>query len=662
MGIAWQSPSETETFHHSLDPVSAWLFSQSSPFLRSGDAVGDAAMLYAMPLDGGGFDPAVSDMWRALSIPNPIEETEVNAEHPFSVAAVEPLLGPQAHEIPDPRLFVLPLPSDAPRDSDTLLRPIRLGSPFVSNQDALSIKPKAVIGIIDHGINIFHHRFRAGETGSRVAFAWMQGEPRLSNGRIRYGREWTRREIVAAQEAAGSDEDMLLRQIGVDYERPGFRPLGFRVSHGTHVLDLAAGMDPDDPRVEDYLIIAVSLPPEVTRETSGSMLAIPFVMGLEYIADRARILMQGDVGVFPVFVNFSFGLSGGPRNGMHRLERSLATIASRHQEAVATSDTINLAPGEAAPFTVAIAAGNNNLAQGHAATHGTNQIDLRWHIPPADRTSNILEIRVAHAEDESVDALTCTLSLTPPGGATPAVEEMSARSERPDQVRVLTLGQSRIGQATLSPPQQGISQLTLVLAPTDNGLEGGAVAPAGEWQVTLRIQVPVPLRLDAWILRDDVPGGFRDTGRQSYFVDDSYIQRDQAGRVQFVDDPTNSSAVQRDGTLNAVATATSNVALQVVGSLIGPPERARVAPYSATPLTENNESVDFSAISDRSPVTQGILAAGTRSGTKVPISGTSVAAPQLIRHLAMGEGRLVDTPDAVSSAGATFVNRADREP
>ncbi|MHA6264426.1 S8/S53 family peptidase [Arenibacterium sp. CAU 1754] len=648
MVYSWHEPLENEAFHPRLDPVSAWLFQRHSAFLRSGDNTGDAAMLYGMGIDARGFDPAVPDAWRALSMANPVDQVSFDG-HPFSTDQLQPSLGAQLHEIPDARVSVLPLPDGGPRPADILRSNRGIGTPDITQPDTPMPRPRAIIGVIDHGINIFHHRFRRGQTDSRVGFAWMQGAARREEDRIRFGREWTQPEIEAAQAAAGPDEDALLRLIGAGFERPGYRPLAFRTSHGTHVLDLAAGVDPDDASGADYPIIAVTLPPEVTRETSGSMLAVPFAMALEYIADRARWIMRAHGAIAPVYVNFSFGLSGGPRRGLHRLEQTITNVAAHHQAQV--NDLVG--PG-VAPLTVVTAAGNNNLARGHAqAQPGAGHLDLRWQIQPADPSANFLELRIALGAAQEDESHAFDLDLTPPGADAPLTVSDAGS---PGTIRFLRRGEAIIGQMSAWRNPEGIIVVTLAIEATDPGPDARAVAPAGEWQVSLRSVSAAPDRIDAWILRDDVPGGFRDTGRQSYFVDPVYSDRDVRGFLRTQDTPLDGATIRRAGTLNALATGqrdTDDTAPQaahcwVVGGYMQENHRGGApvpASYSAAPLEALGEAVDLSAPSDRSLVRSGIRAAGTRSGSKAVLSGTSVAAPQVLRHFAFGTGALEATSE-----------------
>ncbi|WP_300037708.1 hypothetical protein [uncultured Roseobacter sp.] len=638
MSVEWVADPGLAAFHPRLEPVSAWLFRRNSPYLRTGGAA--TATLFSMPLDQDGFRPDVRDAWRALSVTNPASGDNP-AQLAFGSDALDDLLDPLADDFEDPRVFVLPLASGAPLPAEELRRRTGIGSPRSRTPASPLPAPSAIIGTIDHGINIFHARFRHREDSSRVVAAWIQGADRLED-RLPFGREWLQADIENALNDTGGDEDQLLRLLGDDPARPGFSPLGFRTSHGTHVLDIAAGFDPDDAAGDTLPVIAVSLPPEVTRETAGSMLALPFALGLEYIADRARRLMARTGVVVPVIVNFSLGLTGGPRGGLHRLEQTIDRVAGRHSAQIAQEMGV-----AEAPFTVVVAAGNNNLSDGHARSLEAAQVlTMGWHLQPVDTSANFLEIRLAPEADPMFEPLSVTLSLTPPGAEEPISTTVLPTAGRTLQnIRLLQRNGAVIGRLSVWRHPEGIAVLTLALDATDPGRDMRPVSPPGTWGVTVNCNTTTPYRIDAWVLRDDVPGGFADTGRQSYLTDTAHRRRDHTGRLIVEDAPDSATVIRRAGTLNAAATATDQTRRYSVGSRAGLGADAPPAEYSATALDSTSERIDADAPGDRSPVRGGIPAAGSRSGSRVLISGTSVAAPQLVRHLASGVGTLSDAPD-----------------
>lgn len=247
MALSWISESSLDATaaqlssapHPALEPISAWLFRQNSSFLETEGLTGDAASLYTMAINRDGFDPTAQDAFRAQAHSSPHGRNQLG--HMFSDAVLSPLLRTIQRSLTDPSVYVLPMPSDAVLPDDELRQRAGFGPLRDSHWHPNMPAPKTIIGIIDHGINIFHERFRSTRLGSRVACAWIQSAKRDGSS-LPFGVEWTRTQIDEAIQQANGDEDALLRQIGADFERPGFHPLSRPVSHGTHVLDLAAGM------------------------------------------------------------------------------------------------------------------------------------------------------------------------------------------------------------------------------------------------------------------------------------------------------------------------------------------------------------------------------------------------------------------------------------
>lgn len=634
MALTWEEEERAIRPHPGMDPVSAWLLRQGALVAGPGGAGADTPSHVGV-ID---FQPDEGHVGEQIVI----LDTQGRGRTALTEDAVSAALAglnlgrtpEDSVEMNAPRIFLLPLHRDSlDLLSDGTVDRVINEPPKITPWPSGDSPPRAIVGVIDHAINIFHHRFQfsAGEQ-SRVAYAWMQGGKFQRSGDgpdpVPFGQEWIRSEIDAALSENDGDEDALLRELDAGFTRPGLRPLALRAAHGTHILDLAAGMDPDEENGRDLPIIAVNLPPEVARETTGSVLGLFFLQAFEYILQRARTIMK-DVGVpIPVFINFSFGLSGGMRSGRHFLERAIDRSIARHRE-----DTIAKIGGDA-DVKVFVSAGNRNMARGHVASIDGAVLEAAWQIQPGDPSSNHVDVRIEIASQTQEPTL--RLTLTQPGTEAPIAADFT-----PGQSHILRENGSDLGRAVLSSSETvqraELYNLSIALAASDPGISGKPALPPGAWGLKVEVIDTKPIRMDAWILRDDTPPGYHDAGRQSYFIDAAYRDRDRTGRL-LTDDPEGAeSGILRAGTLNAIATSEVPTA---VGGIHGvtpaglATDAPMAAPYSATPLPHRRltpERVDISAPSERSPLRPGILAAGTRSGSRVALNGTSVAAPQALR-------------------------------
>lgn len=544
----------------------------------------------------------------------------------------------ERHGMVDPRLWPMPLRKrmlDPPNGKDTLAAGDtlpRIGTVRAVKPDG--DRPKALVGVIDYGINVFHERFRDAGGLPRVACHWDQGATAKIGGALPFGREWAGNELAGIlKKYRGNDRAALAETGALDFARPGDRPLALRQSHGTAVLDCAAGADPGDAAPTQ--ILAVSLPSVVARESSGSLLTLFLLQGFEYLLTRARAISaawgcEAGAGI-PLYVNISLGISGGPRGGAHPIETGIAGLIAEHEA---------LGGG---PVVVVTPAGNRNLAEGHAQAGA--KLDIGWRVQPGDRTSNYVDIRITG--DGPV-----TLTLAPPGGN----GADSVRLE-PDNAVRLVRGGAVIGRAVLERRKNEPMSLGIALAPSDPVDTGRRPAQAGAWRLVVdaaEVGAKPAAQIDAWILRDDSPAGFSDGGRQSYFDDQGYKRYDLRGASLTEDMPAAKSEL-RQGALNAIATGAE--AIVIGGYSLGCSanwEKAVPAPYSAGPLPEKRrlnrgEAVDFAAVSERSRVLGGVISAGTLSGSRQSINGTSIAAPQVVRMLAENAVQPVDVGEFLSA-------------
>jgi hypothetical protein len=215
---------------------------------------------------------------------------------------------------------------------------------------------------------------------------------------------------------------------------------------------------------------------------------------------------------------------------------------------------------------------------------------------------------------------------------------------------------------TTAAPGRTRNMIFIALAPTATLDPVRKIAPSGIWKILLRKKNAGKALIDAWIQRDDTPYGYPRRGRQSRFEDDIYEYWDKKGREEEVD---NASYIQRKGSINAIGTGGKSI---VIGGFRR--KDWRQAKYSAGgPVVKppgrgvpQDDGPDAMAVSDDAPAHLGLLAAGTRTGSVIPMNGTSVAAPQITRWIAQAGGAPDRTAVSGMAAGAPPPNAAPAPP
>ncbi|MBS8227531.1 hypothetical protein [Vannielia litorea] len=534
------------------------------------------------------------------------------------------------------------LPADAPRTMEYTAQ----GLPEATT---------TIVGVIDDGINPLHSAFREAAGGTRVDFAWVQDAAAPTGSTtVPFGRELTKAEIDGALAAGPKPEIDRLAALGLgDFTRAGVHTVAQRLSHGTHVASLAGGDGPDHLR-----ILTVQLPAAVTMATSGAFMS-PFVLaGAAHILDRAWIMSLAEGFPIPVVINFSYSLSGGPHNGLHFLERAIDTLVQAHIERLARQFPTK--PGRA-EVEVVLPSGNRLLARGHAETTGGAEgrtvktaLTLPWRVQPGDESSNFLEIWMPRT------AAGVELWLTPPGGTSTRVTGLSANQAvviHPASDPTAVIGRISLDRQKGQKIFDGIARKKRVLIALAPSCMPASVtrqpAPSGLWQVELRARVSEGEHIEAWIQRDDAPLGYRRQGRQSYFDDPAHQRWDAMGGVAVYD--SGPSMVTRIGSLNGIATGRASkvvgpsmtrsdrlsTGFAALGDLPGAPGYApltaqpgRSAALYAAAAAPHMRQPDASAEGDRSLACPGVIGAGAASGSRMPMNGSSVAAPQYARYLA----------------------------
>lgn len=326
-------------------------------------------------------------------------------------------------------------------------------------------RDSVIVGVIDTGIGLGNSRFRNADGTTRILAAWQQagvrppgacGQPGCApepagdvecgapdKARQNYlpcGTELYEADINALlAEHSGEDLAGLLDETSfnaaaglVDFRnRYGHRELGGRTAHGTHVLDLAAGFDPQDTAlgVEELRrkirIIAVNLPHRDTYGLSGTFLDFFALLAIKRIADLADLiwiktitekgLPEEPLAVFgfPIVINLSFGKNAGPKDGTAFFNRTFAELNQSRKARCW------------APISLSIPVGNDNLEQGAARIRiepgEAHDYAFGWRTRPEDLSSNFLEIwsetRTCSDTCAPPDLETLlAISVAPPGG------------------------------------------------------------------------------------------------------------------------------------------------------------------------------------------------------------------------------------------------------
>lgn len=489
-----------------------------------------------------------------------------------------------------------------------------------------------VAAVIDDSLAFAHGRFCTPQGQTRFDWVWDQRGPLGSNGN--YGRVLDSAAInalLAQHRRYGQvDETALYRSAGYEsFDQPGTKAVSRRIAHGTHVADLAFGgtFTPGEAMLHR---VAVVLPREVTADTTGGMLG-PYVLdGLRAIVQHARNLGQRVRGIV---VNLSYGIYQGPHDGTGLVETAFDTL-------------IAAAAGDA-PLHLVLPTGNHRQVRCHAedsVAPGATSDRLVLRVQPDDRTPSLVELWI-DAQGNSAP----TLQLSDPAGTLLPAQPVTAGTTFADPA---TAGQRIRIEHAGKQPANGRHQVLLRLGPTarDGGFSSVASRiTSGRWTIRVHNPGTQPMAVAAWIARDDAPLNWPRKGRQTRFADPHYRRwsvfgDDEAtatraiGRLRDDDPPGTPAVTRRRNTINAIATGKASF---VVGGARG--DTARPAPYSALGAgpprapahvgKRPGREIDYLAWSDTSRARTGVLAAGARSGARVALGGTSVAAPQVARKL-----------------------------
>ncbi|MFM2390494.1 MAG: hypothetical protein RLZZ437_2049 [Pseudomonadota bacterium] len=489
----------------------------------------------------------------------------------------------------------------------------RPGKPIRVKTGPLSCTP--VVGILDDSIGFLNHRFRRADGTTRFAGLWIMhndtlaGDPGPHVMPAISGIELTTSHINMRL-ASQRSELALYRQINMGVFGPATRHgTAFHAGHGTHVLDTAAGAEPGTP-MSEVPILGVQLPPSSIGETSGAELNPDIMRGLDWVITRALQMP----GRFPLVINLSLGALAGPQDGTSKIEDWIIREIKRY----------HLFSG-GAPIRIVIAYGNAHKARlvANVTLEPGQGVQLDWHILPDDTTRSVLEVRSATGQ-----ATQLGLQVTPPD-AGPAL----ALAPWPAPGVVLQYAVPSGVVAEVEPLVEAQSdKLAITVAPTLRH-DTRPYACSGVWRVRLQNNGSTAANVTCKVQRDDTPGGYRRTGRQSWLDHPTAWDWEAETRAYSLPGPT--CPVTRQGTEvsyagfhhpSAYFVGAARPDLKVSGAV-------RPSSYTAEGASPPPDSPTLSGMGDQGSVLSGQREAGVLSGSTSRLSGTSVATPQVSRKL-----------------------------
>jgi len=482
------------------------------------------------------------------------------------------------------------------------------------------------IGIIDDGIGFAHERFCTGPEASRIYGLWVQEAERADSAdhSVLFGQRLSNRDINRLLKECKSEGSVYRKSGIINFQKNKYNPLASRASHGTHVLDLAAGYDPEVAGGRRP-ILAVQLPSVATIDTSGVTMGSYVLQAVRMImvwADRLiRVDRDGHEKPVPLVINFSYGILAGPKDGTQHLEHALAKLIEFRNRKARTA--------------LVLPAGNSYRVR-TTANVSLDKAEVRqldWVALPDAAAPNFIEIWL-DTEDFESEYSPFEIALF-----TPAGEYGEPIRLKQGIIRLLTIDGRPIAGMCYDVSGEGEDKrgrIFLAVGPSVRNEKDWPIAPSGRWKITLKNVVEASITARWYVQRDDTPFGYPRRGRQSYLdADDAYERDCKTGDYRRY---ANGCLLTYEDTLSAIATAP--YAATVVGAAESTDEfyeetdDCPPADYASSGPTISREEPDCSAIADDGDAHWGVLAAGTLSGSTVPMRGSSVAAPQIVRELA----------------------------
>jgi subtilisin family serine protease len=314
----------------------------------------------------------------------------------------------------------------------------------------------AIVAVVDWGCDFAHANFRDQQGHTRLLYLWDQRSERTtaSPSPYGYGREFSREQIDAALSQADPYE-------ALGYDPAQIDPRG-RGTHGTHVLDIAAGNGrapgsaPGVAPGADLMFVHLRADDTLPQGTLGD--SVRLLEAVHYVLDRA--------GDRPVVINLSMGKTGGPKDASTLVEQALDTVLE-----------------EAAGRAICMSTGNYFEAELHTQGRlGRGQtVELLWQALP--RNDEFAEMEIWYRKGDAF-----TVELIDPYGRTLNRAALGDTVVVRQGERIVASMYNRRGD-----PNNGDNQIDLFLWPD---------APVGHWTVKLHGDQVQDGTYHAWIERE----------------------------------------------------------------------------------------------------------------------------------------------------------------
>lgn len=525
--------------------------------------------------------------------------------------------------------------------------------PVAASANTEKIEASVVLGVIDDGAAFAHESVRvrdASEPRSRVAFIWNQTRQsaRLNE---RYWTSLANQDWYGGQLAAAAMSDVMkLHSTHAEVDELGCyadlfdadssdRALRGRDSHGAAVMTTMAGhLDAgsvkstplngqntnateqlDDPAAKAPLIF-VELPYEQIAISSGRWMPIAALDGVRYIIAKARATFVPTCAArVPVVINISSGTNTGPHDGTSMIESALTEILK--------SD----------PWVaITVAAGNSRLSNTHidVIVPPHTSYDMTVRVPPLKKHETYTEFWPQWVPNDGdnvpLDFAAITFGVVSPGGDLRkglGVDGQGAVFTVKDDVPI-----AGFQFASNAVQSVGRPMALLVVAPTMPH-EFLPKAPYGNWIVRCTNTSPIPLRIKAWVERDETVFGIRQP-QFAHFVSSG----DVAPPALDWEDAVSGDVSRLETTSNMAGTRHAFA----VAAGTGGRQSGYVSSYSGGGGGDSSARPQLIARADRNPAQPGVPVWGNYRSTRRHMNGTSIAAPIAVRWIANNFARGVD--------------------